>query len=235
MTYHPDVAANAFINQALKDQAPLNHITLQTLLYIAHGVSLATLDQPLHHGAWEAWAYGPVLPQIYFSVQHYLGQPIAQPIPNAPPADGKPQENEIIAKVYQLRSLQASQLLEITRGDPWRQIRSQKSGSLTIPNTAIQEYFQERDSDGLSPARSSMRPAPPKANQENNGIIEKRSNAAEAWQQLLQHMDLCRKPWLTDPARKAKYARQVAAAAETYIAAYEYERNCRRRRTAPAV
>jgi uncharacterized phage-associated protein len=43
----------------------ITNLTLQKLLYFAHGMYLASTGSPLVGGYFEAWTYGPVHPQVY--------------------------------------------------------------------------------------------------------------------------------------------------------------------------
>ncbi len=69
--HDPKNAANWFIERGIKEERPLVHIEVQKLLYFSHGWMLGIHQRPLHYGVWEAWRYGPVLPEVYFNLNQY--------------------------------------------------------------------------------------------------------------------------------------------------------------------
>lgn len=58
--------ANYFLFRAEKeDQELLSNLKLQKLVYYAQGIHLAMYGKPLFGDRIEAWAYGPVVPDLY--------------------------------------------------------------------------------------------------------------------------------------------------------------------------
>jgi len=54
--------ANLMLHEAARIDITITHLTLQKLLYFAHGLSLVRYGQPLVLGYFEAWRLGPVHP-----------------------------------------------------------------------------------------------------------------------------------------------------------------------------
>lgn len=143
MIHDPKAAANEFINRGILNRYPLTHIEVQKLVYFAHGWMLAIHHRPLHQGTWEAWQYGPVLPEIYYNLRDYRGRPITVPI-QARPELFADEEGAIIDVVYGYRSLGPFQLVGITHspGGPWDRVWNAKGGSSgLISNEMIHDYF----------------------------------------------------------------------------------------------
>lgn len=144
MTHDPRAAANWFINRGIAADHPLLHPEIQTLLYFAHGWMLGLHGTPLHRAAWEAWRYGPVLPEIYFNLNVYQGQPIGTPI-RVPEADFSQRELTILNGVYDYRSLGVVTLIGITQdpNGPWSRVWHNRQQSKLIRNRDLQTYFAE--------------------------------------------------------------------------------------------
>ena len=142
MSHNPKTAANWFIERGVEEDDPLTHIEVQKLLYFAHGWTLGIHRRPLHHGVWEAWRYGPVLPEVYFNLNWYRGRPITDRI-NAPSEPFAEDEKSIMNAVYGYRSLGTFTLVGIShsRGGPWDTVWHGKKDSNIIPNQLIQSYF----------------------------------------------------------------------------------------------
>ena len=73
-TRDPRAVANWFIERGINEEYPLTHIEVQKLLYFAHGWMLGIHGEPLVEGNWEAWRYGPVLRDVYFSLNYNRGR-----------------------------------------------------------------------------------------------------------------------------------------------------------------
>lgn len=69
--------ANLFLDWAdelrCRDLTPLK---LQKLLYFCHADLLLSKNTPLVRDEFEAWSYGPVIPQLYTSFKHFGSSPI---------------------------------------------------------------------------------------------------------------------------------------------------------------
>ena len=144
MTHNPRAAANEFIKRGIKDGSPLTHIEVQKLLYFASGWMLGIHGRPLHDGHWEAWQYGPVVRDVYFSLNHYRGAPITAEIPT-PSEQFREEETSIIDAVYDYRRLGPSTLIGLShaRGGPWDSVWHGGTGSSEIDNDLIERYFAD--------------------------------------------------------------------------------------------
>ena len=63
--YDPRSVANLLLDEADRLAITVTNVSLQKLLYFAHGLSLIEDGKPLVSGYFEAWQHGPVHPLVY--------------------------------------------------------------------------------------------------------------------------------------------------------------------------
>jgi len=68
--------ANLLLEYAEQQGAPLSNLSLQKVLYFAHGLYLTRYGCPLVDGYFEAWENGPVHPLVYSSFKENGSAPI---------------------------------------------------------------------------------------------------------------------------------------------------------------
>ena len=69
---YPAIAiAYEFVRRGIRDNKPVTQMKLQKLVYFAHGVHLAEFGEPLINEKFQAWEYGPVVPEIYAAYKIY--------------------------------------------------------------------------------------------------------------------------------------------------------------------
>lgn len=117
---------NAFIKKAVANNKPLTQLSLYKLIYIANGFSLAVFDELLVEDVFEAWKYGPVVPEAYEELRYYEATPITQQVGS--------NTKELSAKgdfavnlVYEIfKDLSAFQLVDFTHklGGAWQKARN---------------------------------------------------------------------------------------------------------------
>ncbi len=72
--------ANYFLAQTDEEAGDLmSNLKLQKLVYYAQGFSLAIFDKPLFDEQIEAWAHGPVVPDLYHRCKEYGPNSIPRP------------------------------------------------------------------------------------------------------------------------------------------------------------
>lgn len=74
--YDPRAVANLFLEYGRLQAAPLSNLSLQKVLYFAHGLYLSRYGRPLVKGYFEAWEHGPVHPPLYHLFKNFGGGPI---------------------------------------------------------------------------------------------------------------------------------------------------------------
>ncbi|MBB6262521.1 putative phage-associated protein [Paenochrobactrum gallinarii] len=74
--YNVITIADTILKLAKEKGQALTPMQLMKLVYIAHGWSLALRDTDLFADRIEAWRYGPVIPDLYFSTKTWGRNPI---------------------------------------------------------------------------------------------------------------------------------------------------------------
>ncbi len=154
--YSPLAIANAFIERA---DRPLDHLTLQKLVYYAQGCALAdgltlTNEQP------QVWKLGPVFPSLYSELKYRGAKPLSEPEEEGffgEPPFPDPDDDEarrIIKEVWKrYRNYTGMQLSDRThrRGTPWNDLVRQMDGRIPqgteIPRSTMRAYFREHRTD----------------------------------------------------------------------------------------
>jgi uncharacterized phage-associated protein len=76
MTVSARAVANELLDVAEDVRSSIDPLQLQKLLYLAQGWTLGLSGDPLFLEPIEAWAYGPVVPEIHHSVKMFGASPI---------------------------------------------------------------------------------------------------------------------------------------------------------------
>jgi uncharacterized phage-associated protein len=71
MPYPPSIIAYDFVNRGIVENNPVTQMKLHKLIFFAHGLYLASLDDPLIDENFEAWKFGPVVPSVYHEYKLY--------------------------------------------------------------------------------------------------------------------------------------------------------------------
>lgn len=67
--------ANYMLDRS-SDAPALTNLSVQKLVFFAHGVCLASASQPLVRNDFEAWDHGPVVPALYDAFKSMRAAPI---------------------------------------------------------------------------------------------------------------------------------------------------------------
>jgi len=154
-----DVAAiaNEFLRLAKKEGRALTNMQLQKLPYIAHGWSLALLENPLIGRQPKVWQYGPVYPDLYQALRRYGAGPVTnlilkgdvEPFSSAPDevveADLSAVEKQLLGVVWEkYKPLSGIQLSTITHkdGTPWTETKARVGLYASIDNETIKTHYQ---------------------------------------------------------------------------------------------
>lgn len=119
----------------------ISNMKLQKLVYYAQGFYLAKYNKPLFSANIEAWALGPVIPELYHKYKEYGGKAIP------PPRDidfSKYDEEtkELLDEVYVVYGqYSAWKLSELTHNEPpWKKYHLKANKN--IPPATMIEYFK---------------------------------------------------------------------------------------------
>ena len=74
--YSSLVIAYSFVKKGIEDCNPVTQMKLQKLVYFAQGFNLALDRGALIKERFQAWEYGPVVPEIYAQYKIYGSNPI---------------------------------------------------------------------------------------------------------------------------------------------------------------
>lgn len=122
------------------DGEGLSNLKLQKLCYYAQGFHLAIFNTPLFHEEIEAWAHGPVVPEIYHRFKMYGSASIH---PDAYPISLTAQECRLIAEVYDVfGQYSAWKLRSMTHEEPTWTHHEEYAG--IIPKYEMLDYFKTR-------------------------------------------------------------------------------------------
>ncbi len=121
---------------------PVTPMQLEKLLYFAQGWHLAKFGTPLFEDDFEAWQYGPVIPEMYRKYRIYGRNGILRE--GAPCAAERlsPEDYELlldVAREYMRYSASGLVQLSHEKGAPWDSTGSNG----TISKDAIKEYFSK--------------------------------------------------------------------------------------------
>ncbi|ALM83123.1 Panacea domain-containing protein [Bordetella sp. N] len=136
---------------AARNQTVTN-LAVQKLAYFAHGWHLALLDRPLVDSAFEAWRYGPVLPQLYHAYKAFGNNPIPPShalVASQPGAALDDVSSALVERVLELYGSQTTKrLVELSHDPkgPWMPAYSDVNVSSTLGDAAIRDYFRSLQS-----------------------------------------------------------------------------------------
>jgi uncharacterized phage-associated protein len=152
MAYPASLIAYAFVKKGIDEGLFVTQMKLQKLVYFAQGVHLAKYGKPLINETFQAWMYGPVIPEIYQDFKLYGSRPIINTADFTPSSTYKPPfrlDDEALDTINYswgvLKDISAMSLSYWThRADgPWSKVYDPEVKSTPIHNDDIQQYFQK--------------------------------------------------------------------------------------------
>ena len=149
--YDAQSIANEFIRRANEQGRPLTHLQVQKLVYFAHARLLAFHRQPLVNQDFEAWEYGPVVPDLYHALKHNDADPIMCEILGATP-DYSYRESDIFDWCFKkYGGMSGRKLSKLTHApnSPWT-IAVDNDDVLISDNTIADYHILEWREDSLA-------------------------------------------------------------------------------------
>ncbi len=119
--------ARYLIHLCANEEEPdyLSHMRLQKLLYYVQGGSLGLHGKPIFKERIEAWAHGPVVPEVYQTFKKFQSKAI--PVEEGRDAEGnlKDDEKEFVESVWEsYKEFSALNLSKMTHNEePWVGVR----------------------------------------------------------------------------------------------------------------
>lgn len=139
--------ANRLIEKSIEGDRPLTPLQIIKLVYFCHGWMLGLYDRPLVWQSVVAWVYGPVIPDVYYSIREYGKSPVLAPIHAPMYRDFDNDEQDIVNQVFsKYGTLSGPRLSNMTHepGSPWDVIWKRYGRNSIIPDSLIQEYFAKK-------------------------------------------------------------------------------------------
>ena len=130
------------------DGREMTHLKLQKLLYYAQGFHLALEGEPLFGASIEAWAHGPVVPEVYSTYKSY-GSNSIEPDTDFDPLTVPGMVRELLDEVYEVYGqFSGWRLREMTHAEePWKR-HAHNSGE--ISQEELLRFFKTRLTSGES-------------------------------------------------------------------------------------
>ncbi len=143
--------ANRFVDLSQEQNKTITIMQLVKFVYLAHGWHWGFYDEPLICDRVEAWKFGPVVPEVYFTFRPHgivvKQQALQEQSPQAPySADFSEQEEGMIDEVFRAYSkLSGAVLSALTheRDTPWDKTRG-NGFHVPIRESEIREYYKEQ-------------------------------------------------------------------------------------------
>lgn len=153
MAYPASLIAYYFVKKGIEEGNPISQMKLQKMVYFAHGTHLALHDQPLIKERIQAWKYGPVIPDIYYTFRFYGGDPITDTDMVSDSSEKAHElsvfDNDALETLQftwdSLKNISAGKLSGWTHlpGSPWEKHYIPDESDLIIPDEDIASYFKQ--------------------------------------------------------------------------------------------
>jgi uncharacterized phage-associated protein len=145
--------ANYFIRRGIDEGIEISPMKLQKLMFFAYGLYYAGKGDQLFSDRFEVWPYGPVIPQLYFTLKGYGSRSIDREIVDVdlqsmelvkPEIDKKDKEiNNFLGDFWgKFKKYSAIDLSNATHaeGTPWK--LAFNDGKKVIEDAQMLDYFK---------------------------------------------------------------------------------------------
>jgi uncharacterized phage-associated protein len=146
MPYPVAQVANYFIEKGIEADKPITHIKVQKLIYVAHGLFLASEFEPLiEENKIYAWKYGPVIPDLWKLLKEHKAEPIRRKIELKDNTSFSRDAESVMNHTWELcKDLTGVQLSAWTHlpDSPWDKVyHSTDTSSMVIKDDDIGRYY----------------------------------------------------------------------------------------------
>jgi uncharacterized phage-associated protein len=126
----------------------VSNLELQKILYIAQMFHLGQTGRPLINEKFEAWDYGPVVPELYSRAKAFGKAPVRNVfhwIPDVP--FDAPEYKSLAQAANATRDMTSGQLVSVTHwsGGAWSQCYRPNERGVVIPNSMILDEYRARE------------------------------------------------------------------------------------------
>jgi len=150
--YSASVIARFFVRKGIENKQYVTQMKLQKMVYFAHGLHLAMHGKPLVNEEFEAWKFGPVVPDIYSTYKQWGSAMINQDNDDVLMWALNRTDSDVLADSVEeainmtweiTKDVSGFRLSEWTHADggPWKQAYKPYY-NCPIPNESIQQYFK---------------------------------------------------------------------------------------------
>lgn len=125
----------------------LSNLELQKLLYLAEMYNLGMYGQPLLNDDFEAWDYGPVVPEVYARARGFGSGPIPNVFHWVSSVAADTRDYAMLKEIAsQAKRFTAGQLVNITHWSRGAWAKHYKSGTrgIRIPKSDIRQEYLDR-------------------------------------------------------------------------------------------
>jgi uncharacterized phage-associated protein len=125
----------------------VSNLELQKILYIAQMIHLGLYKRPLINERFEAWDYGPVVPEVYRQAKGFGSEPVRNVFHWVNPVSGISTEVSAINTAIELtKGMTPGQLVAATHSPSgaWAKTYRPNRQGLVIPNNLIAEEYEHR-------------------------------------------------------------------------------------------
>ena len=142
--------ANQIIRRMKQLNRPVTPMQVLKLAYYCHSWTLGLYHRPLLKQPIEAWRYGPVVPEIYYSLRRYGAEPIGREIEldslGVEDFEYDDAERDLMDQVCnKYGHLTGIQLSAMTHapGTPWDRVWKQFGQNAVIPDSMIEQFYSD--------------------------------------------------------------------------------------------
>ena len=143
-------AAKFLLELSDSENGVITSLSIQKLLYLAHGLMLAKYNEPLITGTtFQAWKYGPVIEPLYYDLKLFGSMTIKADsyFVEQWPSELCEEAQDCIRSVWrQFGNFSAFRLVDITHDDngPWAEVYKSNVLGIEIDDDKIQQYFKTK-------------------------------------------------------------------------------------------
>lgn len=126
----------------------LSNLELQKVLYVAQMYHLGRTGSPLISEEFEAWDYGPVVPDVYARAKGFGRSAVPNVFHWVPPVvEGTPEMGTLRTIAESTKNFTPGQLVDITHwvGGAWAKVYRPNQKGIKIPNEMILDEYRARD------------------------------------------------------------------------------------------
>ena len=145
-----DVAKWFVDNTDVSSGSQITPLKVQKLLYYAQAWHLALYDKPLMDARFEAWAHGPVCPEVYYGLNNFRYNPVNSEAPYFEDAKDIDDETnlDLLNQIMDIYGIYDAKYLEnlTHQEEPWIKTRGRLSGEARcqeeIPQDLMMNFYK---------------------------------------------------------------------------------------------